>query len=893
MKRFPEGIAFCYKWRSYQARILRELDDHLANRHLHLVAPPGSGKTILGLEVMLRLDKPTLIVAPTLAIKQQWKERFTELFLEGKQPEWLSMDITQPNFITVTTYQALHGVYQEASNPDDVEGEAGDDQELETDQETVKSDKIGIRRNLTEFGFGTLILDEAHHLRTAWWKSMMTLRNSLQDIHVVALTATPPFDVSALEWERYVELCGPIDLEISVPELVKENELCPHQDYVHFSSPEGEELKMILRFREEADQFVQALFASGYLQELLENHPWMTDSREYIKEILDQPAYFSSMLIFLKQVGSEHCKGAMSILGMPEHTLPPFTYEWLEELLTGILFTDERVTDTDKLRKRIKLQLLQIGAIERRSVKLLSTAQMNRKLTHSISKLAGICEIVKFEKQLLQEKLRMVILTDYIHLEDLPASSGDELPLRRIGVVPIFEKIRREAGLHVKAGILTGSLVILPKSEQRLAQEVSKRQGIEIEWKVLVHDASYIRAELTAGNRQQMVAVLTEVFSSGDLHVLIGTAALLGEGWDAPCINSLIIASYVGSFMQSNQMRGRAIRVDGNNPGKTSSIWHLVCVDRDVADPGHDYALLSRRFRSLVGVSEKEDVIESGMSRLNLEESPYTPRKIKMLNERTYERALERDRLVERWQRAIDKGREMEEELSTERRSLPRPFYLPHSLKALSYIAGFTLLGEMFDAVRFFMNFRDVPVGGGLWLGLIVGMAFGLPSVLKVVRLYMKHPSVESSMAEIGKAIYLSLHHAKAVHTPYTEGMIHVTADRMGAYTCWLTEGTTHEKNVFMGALQEFIAPIENPRYLINRRAGSLLKRKDVHAIPHEIARKKEYAQFFHAECEKRLGDCELIYTRTIEGRKNLLRARMNALSAAFVKKADRISGWR
>jgi len=294
MDKFPRGIEFCYKWRSYQARILRELPDHLANGHLHLVAPPGSGKTVLGLEVMKRLDNPTLIVAPTLAIKQQWKERFAELFLGGKQPEWLSMDIAQPDFITVTTYQALHSVYQEKKTSEEAEEEAADDVECKTDQEPVETDRARVQQNLEKFGFGTLILDEAHHLRTAWWKSMMTLRNALHDVHVVALTATPPLDVSALEWKRYEELCGPIDLEISVPELVKEKELCPHQDYVHFSAPVGEELKMILRFREEVDQFVEALFADGHLEELLEHHPWMTDPAAYTLEILNVPLIFQA-----------------------------------------------------------------------------------------------------------------------------------------------------------------------------------------------------------------------------------------------------------------------------------------------------------------------------------------------------------------------------------------------------------------------------------------------------------------------------------------------------------------------------------------------------------------------------------------------------------------------
>ncbi len=106
---FPTGIAFAYRWRNYQQRILDELNPKLTDKHLHIVAPPGSGKTVLGLEVMLRLNKPTLILAPTLAIRDQWAQRFCELFLRTTQePDWISKDIREPRLITIVTYQGLH-----------------------------------------------------------------------------------------------------------------------------------------------------------------------------------------------------------------------------------------------------------------------------------------------------------------------------------------------------------------------------------------------------------------------------------------------------------------------------------------------------------------------------------------------------------------------------------------------------------------------------------------------------------------------------------------------------------------------------------------------------------------------------------------------------------------
>lgn len=79
---YPKEIKFKYRWRKYQQRVLDELEEHLTNRHLHIIAPPGSGKTVLGLEVAIRLNQPTLILAPTIAIRNQWIQRFCELFLQ-------------------------------------------------------------------------------------------------------------------------------------------------------------------------------------------------------------------------------------------------------------------------------------------------------------------------------------------------------------------------------------------------------------------------------------------------------------------------------------------------------------------------------------------------------------------------------------------------------------------------------------------------------------------------------------------------------------------------------------------------------------------------------------------------------------------------------------------
>jgi len=181
MNRFPEDIYFRKKWRPYQTRVLRELESYVGDNHLHVVAAPGSGKTVLGLEVALRLNQPTLICAPTVAICDQWVDRLLGLFCEAgaKTPVWISKDVRAPGFLTVTTYQGLFSAMRGKTE--------GTSKQKITCQALLK--------RLKEASVSTLVLDEAHHLRNSWWSCLVEVKDALSSPTVVALTATAPFDV--------------------------------------------------------------------------------------------------------------------------------------------------------------------------------------------------------------------------------------------------------------------------------------------------------------------------------------------------------------------------------------------------------------------------------------------------------------------------------------------------------------------------------------------------------------------------------------------------------------------------------------------------------------------------------------------------------------------------
>ena len=106
-------LKFKGSWRLYQKRVLDELEYHLNDSKLNVVAAPGAGKTTLGIEVILRLKNPAFILAPTITIKNQWKQRILDNFLPSDfNPDLISTDIKNLTEITISTYQGLHSLYK-------------------------------------------------------------------------------------------------------------------------------------------------------------------------------------------------------------------------------------------------------------------------------------------------------------------------------------------------------------------------------------------------------------------------------------------------------------------------------------------------------------------------------------------------------------------------------------------------------------------------------------------------------------------------------------------------------------------------------------------------------------------------------------------------------------
>ena len=491
---YPNDMKFKFSWRSYQERVLTELDHHLEkDDKLHIIAPPGSGKTVLGLEVARQLNQPTLILAPNLTIRNQWAERLIKDFMDGQSPEWLTFDIKQPQFLTISTYQGLHAA--------------------------AKADANQLIANLKSINCKTIVIDECHHLQREWWRSLMQVVEAIKPT-IVALTATPPYDVSRVEWERYTELCGSIDAEINVGELVAEGNLCAHQDYILFSLPTSEETEELEEFHSKLQYAIDVIKDNRFFQDKVKTHPFIQNPFEHEESIFENPSYFTALLIYLEWTDSLIPFAVWEMLDEELDDLPSFDTEWLETLMNGIFFKDDyfQAFLEKKDLKQIKATLREIGATERKRIKIAQPERLHKQLTSSKSKINSIREIVELEYNTLNQELRMVILTDYIRKEAMPKNELNIQEIDKIGVVPIFELVRRQFPLRIELGILTGSFVVIPTYSLDLFKEIVTNRNIplsEITTKVLAHDKNYLQISTSSKYNNQIVPAITALFEQG------------------------------------------------------------------------------------------------------------------------------------------------------------------------------------------------------------------------------------------------------------------------------------------------------------------------------------------------------------------------------------------
>jgi hypothetical protein len=393
-------------------------------------------------------------------------------------------------------------------------------------------------------------------------------------------------------------------------------------------------------------------------------------------------------------------------------------------------------------------------------------------------------------------------------------------------------------------------------------------------------------------------ALATTIFSAGDTRLLVGTRALLGEGWDAPCVNCLVDLSSAATAMSVVQSRGRALRLDPADPGKIASNCDVVCIAPELARGTGDYGRFVRKHLHLFAPSE-DGVIEAGPSHVHPALGPFAPppaSSFDEINRAMTRRAAEHDQARERW--GIG-----EPYTGTEQQTL---VILPRRPARSAQLTR-----HVTDQPPRYQLSQKEPValaGFAGTLALVVAAASADPVVLAGLAavpaaLGWASWPLARVQRELADALPLDLV-AHAICDAYrdlgelseqTAASLAIEPRASGYLRCYLRAASAPESERFSQALDGALSPTDFPRYLISRlvpgRGGGLgaltrvLARQPAFdrrwvAVPEDLGRTKQRAEAYARAWRRWLGPGELQFTqRTPAGRE--------AAAAASAQAAD------
>jgi hypothetical protein len=413
------------------------------------------------------------------------------------------------------------------------------------------------------------------------------------------------------------------------------------------------------------------------------------------------------------------------------------------------------------------------------------------------------------------------------------------------------------------------------------------------------------------------VAAITELFEQGITRCIIGTRGLLAEGWDSLTLNTLIDLTTAGTFASVNQIRGRSIRLDPEDPHKVANNWDVITYEPDLEEGNRDLQRLvakhrhtwglgpgGRILRGVAHVDERIPLLGLPLP-LTVGQRSVTPGGI---NRTAIKRARDRSDAYRRWGVGSDYDNFVFTGTILERPELPlrTAFTWGRSLRVLLTIAlmWFTFYGLVIT-LNGLRPALALPLPWNLvaLLGLILApVVASAPFFWRYARAAFIDLPVDSFLADFGRAVADG--YRSTGLGPMSPDQVRVRLTESGTYEVILDSRDRDLVDGFARSYRELFEPIVDQRYLVSRdetaisgtfyapvwyllrRAFRVIRRREVayHPVPTAFARRRELADGFATAWKRWVGGGDLVYTRSPDGMDVLLRERVSlrhALRAA------------
>lgn len=324
----------------------------------------------------------------------------------------------------------------------------------------------------------------------------------------------------------------------------------------------------------------------------------------------------------------------------------------------------------------------------------------------------------------------------------------------------------------------------------------------------------------------QWVEHVTAFFAAGGTRAVVGTRGLLGEGWDAPAITTLIDLTTATTPTAVTQTRGRALRIDPANPEKVALIWSVVAVFEGHVAGANDWKRFARKHLGYFTIDEHGDVVD-GVAGVDSEFSGFHPPAVAeftSIDARMLVRAEDRELVRRRWLETTSyadrvdhvariRGDRAGAQTVGATTTTGTAGLVPwtegsrqHPGGALALIPVAALLALAVGAAAFHLSVA--------WLLLAVpalalaASLWGRSSVLAASRHGASVGLVAAAVADGLRGAGLSPAGAAALH-------VETTPDGVEAFSLAGVDDDTSSR--FALALEEVVAPMSAPRYVIPR----------------------------------------------------------------------------
>ncbi len=930
-----DSCAFPGTFRRYQGQALDAVDAlrEAGHRRAYVVMPPGSGKTVLGLEVARRLGRRTMVLTPNTAVQAQWLAQWKEFGGTGSHPRPGSSERALTAPLTVLTYQSL-SVWDRTADDEDVEDDPS--ATLAESRRAALRGEPGadlldllhprgreLVRRAAATGPWTLVLDECHHLLETWGALCRALARALgDDTWVLGLTATPRTSMTARQAELHDDLFGDCDFSVPTPAVVKEGELAPYQELIYLTDPTAEEDTWIVAERSRfADLQLELLsertgtlpFLDWLWRRLHDRRYEKGGPQRSWRELEEAEPELARAGLRLVQAG---------VLELPigarlreEHRVSADAQDWavLLEAYAREHLTGSGVLADSRLLEAIRAVLPSLGyTLTVRGLRT-ATSPVDRICALSASKASAAVHVLDAESAALGEDLRAVVLCDFEQrTAQAPASLQEAARDRPAGSARLAFLALAGSSLApaLRPVMVTGRTVAM-RREDLAAFRAFAPPALADRLLADPLDGNRALVTLSAGvgwSARVWVPLMTSWLEAGGTQVLVGTRGLLGEGWDCPPLNVVVDLTGAATPTAVTQLRGRSLRIDPARPDKVADNWTVVCVADDHPRGDADYLRGVRKHEHHLAPG-RDGVIESGIGHCDEVLGPYAPPVAGSrvaVNGRALVRAHERGAVRAAW--AVGQGYRGVE-IATLRVRTEQPLGLSGGVVPSALLRARRTLGEPAPAplprarrperlwplplVSASVAGASVAAAEGALPGVVAGAGAGLLVAAGVggqryaqqLRALRTSPAVEqtATLQQMASAVADALQ--RIGESTVGAGGVQVRGVRGGEFACEL-DAPTRESLLFAACLDELLAPLADPRWLVSRlvlpvpaaaadkrrlaRARALGRPVEAavawHAVPGPLARSKTRVSAFEVAWREHVGAGRLVLVKDPEG---------------------------